>query len=224
MKRTSNFPRRRSSDVNRPLVPTRRASEATRRRGTTLLELMAAVVGVTIVLGLISLAWHSLGRIQRRGEESFQATRQVQRLALRFRQDAHESIDGTFFETEPGSDRPTAPIRAGAQLKRSDGRVVEFRQADGGVERRVLHGEQVEHRELYRLPPTLRATPSYGKFDGRGEASLAFQSVPYETPVGADANRRRADSQPTASTANTTTDEPIWLRIKARSGADGGMP
>jgi len=112
-------------------------------RGVSLIEVLTAIVVVSVAISLISVSWHLLSRVHRRADQNIQETRLVERLALRFRMDMRETVSARVADV--------APAR-GWDLQCVDGRVIEYRHEPGGIARRVKRGDQIEHRDLYRLP------------------------------------------------------------------------
>jgi type II secretory pathway pseudopilin PulG len=118
-----------------------------------LVELLAVIVVMSLALSLLSVSWHLLTRVHRRTDQAIQETRMVERLSIRFRIDMREAASAEVLAAD-------APGR-GWDLHMEDGRVVEYRHSAGGIDRFDRRGDDVAHRELYRLPDwaEVRFTP-----------------------------------------------------------------
>lgn len=126
------------------------------RRGHSLTELMTVVVIVSVVLSSLGTTWHLLGRTQSKVNREIDQRRQVDRLAYRLRLDARDASTAQA-------------ITAGWNLTSPAGQVVEYRVLPSGIERRLRQGDQITHRDLFRLsdlgqvdflPPSSPASPA----------------------------------------------------------------
>jgi hypothetical protein len=136
-------------------------SRADRRRGVTLIEMTVMMTAVAAMLGACALMLGLAMRLQSDGVASFERSESLDRLAVRFRDDAHAArsatIDGRALRLEP-----------------SAGKVVEYRvDEEGGLSRVVVEGEKETAREPYRIPEAVAARLALRDEDGRRFAALA---------------------------------------------------
>jgi hypothetical protein len=127
--------------------------------GVTLLETVV-VIGVQTVL--LATAVALIGRLleaERTGRENSQASMSIEALSRQFRHDVNTAREASIVETK-GSP-------AGIQLQLSGGRITTYESQAGRVLRYQRRGEEVLHREAYRLPPSWGAT--FHELPGTGE-------------------------------------------------------
>lgn len=173
------------------------------RCGVSLLETATVVTIVSVALSTLSVTWHLLVRLHRRTDQAIEEIRQVERLALRFRLDVREAVAATSVAGEGPS-----PER-GWDLRCRDGRVIEYRQAPQGVERRTTSDKQLKHRDLYRLPDGAEVVFSSPQAENRDRAVLTFH--------------RRADERP-APDSDLRAPSKAWLIVAAPLASAGSVP
>ncbi len=114
---------------------------ARRRRGTTLIEMLALITVLSILLGLCGGMIHLLMKLDRSGRVASDEAADLARLARDFRSDVHAST--------PAGPTTPAPDRLDLTL---DGRTVEYQVRPGDVLRTLRDGDKIRRRETYRRP------------------------------------------------------------------------
>ncbi len=120
-----------------------------RVRGITLVELLVVITLVAVIISAVATCLHSMYRADRRTRESMAGRSTLGRLSLRFRADAHASLDAVV-EGQPPNE-PSSII-----FSRSTGETVEYRFDPTDVLRIVRKDEKVAHRDAFRLPRRTR--------------------------------------------------------------------
>lgn len=202
-----------------------------RRRATSLLEMLTIIVLVSMVVTLLGGAWQSLGRVQRRLEQALEESRQVQRLAERFRADVRDARDVAVAAA------PGAAEHGGCTLTHRDGRAIEYRSRAGGLERLVRRGETLEHRDLFRLSPEVRSelmlsqagpTPQVELRLSRVESIVASHAgKPAAAATTAEDQPEASDTANTAANSNATHAPPAsrpWVTIVATVAREESAP
>ena len=116
------------------------------RRGTSLIEMLVVITTISFVLSGTGICLHGMYRADRRTRESLVRHETLQRLALQFRTDAHQAA---AVRVKADGNQPAQ----GMTLAQPNGRSVEYRWADGSIERHLRDGEKRLHDEAFRLPP-----------------------------------------------------------------------
>jgi hypothetical protein len=109
------------------------------RRGYSLIEMVLAIGGVTIIIGLCAGLLHTLLRLDRSGRESLNDSTSLARLARQFRQDVRAS---SKVRLEP--DRPDS-----IGLVREGGPAVSYRVEEGRLLREEKDAETTRRREAF---------------------------------------------------------------------------
>ena len=119
------------------------------RRGTSLVELMVVVTISGMIFSGAAVCLHSMYRADQRLRHEAQHRSAVVRLARQFRTDAHLAVGA-----QEGDDRP-----GGAQalvLSGPSQRTIEYRVQGSEILRTVKDGEQLLHRDAFRLERGVR--------------------------------------------------------------------
>jgi type II secretory pathway pseudopilin PulG len=117
----------------------------TRRRGFTLIELMAVVTTTAIVMAVSAVLVHSLLRIDRDSRARAVEDMALAKMARAFRADVREAVGVKEDEAPEGSPSPLT-------LALPDGRSVAYRMGKGGLVRTRKAGDEAAGTETYRLP------------------------------------------------------------------------
>ena len=112
--------------------------------GYTLVEMMVVVAITSLVLSSVAVALHSLYRVDRRMRSHMVNTTTLTRLSLQLRRDAHRAVSVEKIDGENGVSK--------LMLALTDGNVVQYEAGPGRLLRIARSGEDVRHREVYRLP------------------------------------------------------------------------
>ena len=114
-----------------------------RRRGFTLVEVLATLTVLGAVWVTIALALHSLFEAERKLSRGFESANAIDQLAQLLRSDSHQSGSVSLDET---GDEPVLLLTS------SPTRHVRFQEVEQGIERTVLVSDAIEHREVVYLP------------------------------------------------------------------------
>lgn len=159
------------------------------RRGYTLVECLIVIVLVATVMGTVSLTLHSLYRADRCVRDAVAHERSLDRFVAQLRSDAHQAVSATIEQPASEADPPT-----GLQLRLPGEQTIQYAVGKRNIERVVLRGDAVQHRETYPLPAS---TPGWQlREDGplpivslvlqmNGEGRADGQLVPREYRVAA---------------------------------------
>lgn len=134
---------------------------ASRRRGVTLVEMTVMMTAVAVMLGTCALMLGLAMRLQSDALDAFGRSETLDRLASRFRDDAHSArsaaVDGRTLRLTGEADRS-----------------VEYRVDEaGGLSRVVVAGGKDAAREDYRLSESVGARTEAREVDGLPFAALA---------------------------------------------------
>jgi hypothetical protein len=110
------------------------------RRGFSLVELLVAIGGVAITLGICITLLHSLLRLDRAARGHLAETSAVGRLARQFRQDVRAATRSN-----------AKPDAAGLELAMPDEGIVEYEARPGSLLRVERKGDQIVRREAFRV-------------------------------------------------------------------------
>ena len=131
-----------------------------RRRGMTLVELMAGMAAVAAMLGICTALLGLAMRLESDGRAAFESSRELDRLAARLRLDVHAARSATI---------ESRTLRLGG-----DGGSLEYRLDDPAeVARVALDGDRVVARDPYRIPQPAGVTAEVREVDGRPFVVLA---------------------------------------------------
>jgi prepilin-type N-terminal cleavage/methylation domain-containing protein len=119
-----------------------------RRRGFSLIELLAVMSVFSVTLTTIVMTLHGLQKSGDRLRASMDIGIQQGRFAHQLRTDAHAA---QAFVTRP-ADNAEAPSTI-LQLTLPDQKIVEYRLRADGIERLLRSGDTVQQRESYRVLP-----------------------------------------------------------------------
>ena len=121
-----------------------------RRRGISLIELLAVLSGCSIVLGLTASLLHQTMRAQSHTRDFFDVERNAQRLARQFRSDVHaaaaDSIDIDLADAGDG---------VLVQMELSDGRSIAYQRAAEKIIRIASQADGPTAREEYALSESM---------------------------------------------------------------------
>jgi len=122
-----------------------------RRRGISLIELLAVLSGCSVVLGLTTSLLHQTMRAQSHTREFFDVERSAQRLARQFRSDVHaaatDSID--LIDAKDASDGELLRLRL------PDGQTIVYQRAAAKVIRIATQTGAATAREEYALSESM---------------------------------------------------------------------
>jgi hypothetical protein len=120
-----------------------------KRRGSTLVELLATITVTTLLLGMVGIVTHTLARSQRTTSREINSRRTLAQLSLQFRADAHAA-------TSVDSDPPAAAEDGQSlTITMASEETVQYRirRESTEIERVVGRGDATVGREIYRLSP-----------------------------------------------------------------------
>lgn len=117
------------------------------RRGHTLLECTVAFALFGTILSTVGLTLHAMARSERRVGAALLADRELERLAVQLRQDAHQATSATATDV-----RDQKPLQSALSLALPAGETVHYTLQSERVERVLRHEQTLRHRETYRLP------------------------------------------------------------------------
>lgn len=107
------------------------------RRGTSLVELLVVIVVNGAVLALIAALTGAMLRSEAQARQAAQWTRQLARLSLQFRADAHAANEARIDETPPAAPASQMTLVLGPndslEYRAAPGRVDRIRSTDGAV-------------------------------------------------------------------------------------------
>lgn len=116
----------------------------TKRRGFSLIEMVAAIGGIVILAGLSVTLIHSLLRVERLERASLVQQTALAHLSRQFRQDVRSAQT-----VEPSGD-DAGPLR-GIVLKSPTHETIEYQAKDGSIVRTWRRSEKVERTESFKL-------------------------------------------------------------------------
>lgn len=117
------------------------------RRGHTLLECLVAMSLFGVTLSTVGLTLHTMARSERLLGTALDADRELNRLTVQLRQDAHQATSAST--TDVGEQTPTHSVLS---LALPDEETVQYTLQPERIERVLRHEQTVRHRETYRLP------------------------------------------------------------------------
>ena len=145
------------------------------RRGYSLVECLITIILIGATLSVVAVAMSrmrlSCVRVSRASTEELE----LERFALQLRTDAHQALS---VEEEEGNDATaTGPALV---FRLADGRWVQYTVQATHVERLLHRGDEVRHRETYRLPKSFAAV-----WQVQTDRSLPLVSLKLEPgPIG----------------------------------------
>jgi hypothetical protein len=116
---------------------------ASRRRGTSLVELLVVLFLMTTVFGLIAGISRQLFLAERASRAATVRWPAIADLATRFRSDVHTATSGSLIDDEG---------QPGMELSLSENGKVVYGLADGHMQRLETDAKGIEGRDTYRLP------------------------------------------------------------------------
>jgi type II secretory pathway component PulJ len=122
-----------------------------RRRGISLIELLAVLSGCSVVLGLTASLLHQTMRAQSHTREFFDVERSSQRLARQFRSDVHAAATDSIDVV----DSEDAPDRELLRLQLPDGQTIAYQRSAAKVIRIVTQTDAPTAREEYALSESM---------------------------------------------------------------------
>jgi len=122
------------------------------RSGKSLIEMLVMISLLSIILGLSATTLASLFRLRSTISKDTDQARSIDRLATRWRTDAHEATSASVGET--------------CELKLSDNRSIRYSFAVPRVTREVYDGDEIVHRDSFALSRN---------------SSVTFQTEPFGT-------------------------------------------
>lgn len=147
----------------------------TARRGYSLIETLAAITLVSTTFTTVAVALHGMYRSTQRVQEELAVERELERFSVQFRADAHEA---TSAKAEPSSDPKKDPQILSLSL--ADKQIAQYTLQPQRIDRALRRGDEVRHRETYRLPKG-----SVSRWQVQGERQIAIVSLILERqPAG----------------------------------------
>ena len=117
------------------------------RRGHTLVEVLVAITLFGVTLSTIGLTLHTMARSERQVAVALDADRELERLTVQLRQDAHQATSASTADV--GEQTPPQSVLS---FVLPDEETVQYTLQSGRIERVLRHQQTVRHRETYRLP------------------------------------------------------------------------
>ena len=129
--------------TRRDHTATRNTTYRPRRRhgGWSLLELLVVAALSGVILSALALTLGVVFRADRQLRSAMTRQAALERFGRQLRVDAHRALGA---ETRVTGDE--------LRLLLAAGRSAQYRTIDSGVERRLVEGDRIRHRELFRLP------------------------------------------------------------------------
>ena len=189
------------------------------RRGLSLVELMVAMTGVSMVLATTAALLHGVMRAQSESRRFFDDERASVRLARQIRADLHAAESVIAAEPVPASGKPEAEPTAIATLRLPAGQTLEYSLAGSGdrvvrLAKPIDGGGQVGREDFQFAGPvavTLVQSPDAGS--GR----WIFAVGP---PSRGDAGDAAAPSVPAPRSSGEARRKPPAVAIEAEIGRD----
>ena len=116
-----------------------RKNRRPQRRAFTLIEMVAVCALTSTLMSLVGIALLRMYRIDRQVRDEIRLIDSCAELGTRFRADAHAAI-------------LAVPIENGAAFTTPDELTIEYRVKELFVERQVRRGDEVRHRDTFRIP------------------------------------------------------------------------
>jgi hypothetical protein len=132
------------------------------------------IVVVTIAGVLLSLTATLLGsalRVDSQLREQREVQMTLARLATRLRADAHAASRAEILPAKQGAENDS-----GCQLTTGDGRTIRYATQVDGIVREVRSGDEVKHRDLFRLHRQTQPRFAVDEFAGRSRLTLQFNA------------------------------------------------
>ena len=156
------------------------------RRGHTLVEVLVATTLFGVIFSTVGLTLHAMARSERQVGAALDADRELERLAVQLRQDAHQATSASTTDA-----REQTPPQSVLSLALPAGETVHYTLQSDRVERVLRHEQTVRHRETYRLP-----AGAVGRWQVQAERPVPLVSLVLEleqanssVPIGAGAWR-----------------------------------
>ncbi len=191
-----------------PHAPARRGEEtmidsrpAPRRRGFSLIEMLAVLAVGSVLMAVAAGLLHTLMAIQQSGYHQFKDRRALDRLARQFREDVHAAT-----AIEPQADGKNSP---GWKLPLGTNLSVEYRVAPDGVHRIELEAKRTVRRELYELAEGSHVDMSLG-----GDKRLATLRVIARQPAESQAAAAAGASKQSAAQGDSSTGAAIGPAVR----------
>lgn len=147
------------------------------RRGITLVELMVVVTMSGVIFSAAAVCLHGMYRADQRVRQESLHRSAVSRLARQLRTDAHRAVTARQLDDSPDGDQGL--VFAGPWK-----RTIEYRVQDSEILRTVKDGDQVLHRDAFRLQRGARV--AWQIDDGR--IPMAAVQIVRASRGGADAS------------------------------------
>ena len=146
-----------------------------RRRGFTIVEVMVLMTAVAVMLGMCVVVLQLALRLEIDARGRFDRATVLNQLAERFRADVR-GARGVQVEDENANPDPKQPPVL--RVESASGRSIEYRATGAGEVARVeSEGDQVVHRETFRIPQTGEARMELRDFEGRRFAVLSIDTL-----------------------------------------------
>lgn len=173
--------------VHHTQAPLLRRSRAGQRRGVSLIELMATLMIGSVIAGLATTLMISLLGTEQASRQHALETRTLERLARRFRTDAH-SCSQLDLNAAAAASSGLKPI---CQLARPDGAEINYFQQHRAVVRRESRAGQLVRQETYRFPGNLQVRVERQAATGGEFAALVLAETDTAQARGDRSSRRQ---------------------------------
>ncbi len=146
-----------------------------RRKGFTLVECLAAIAMIGAAMTTVAVAMSGMHRACQRVREEIASEMELQRLAVQLRADAHEALSA---KQEEGEEENAAP--GSVLLALGNEESVQYTVQAGHIQRVQRRGDELLHRETYRLPEEYSAHWELKKNGSAPMVSLKLEPHPVE--------------------------------------------
>lgn len=143
-----------------------------RRRGISLIELLAVLSGCSVVLGLTASLLHQTMRAQSHTRDFFDVERNAQRLARQFRSDVHAAAADSIDDVDAEGVSNGELLR----LRLPDGQTIAYQRAAEKIIRIASRADGPTAREEYALSESMEI--DVRKLDAPQRYALSITSMP----------------------------------------------
>lgn len=120
-----------------------------RRRAFTLIETVTALTVMSAIFGTMVLTLHVMQKSSQGLTDGMNVSAQQQRFAMQLRRDARQALSATT--SREANDGPAQAL----ELSLADGRSVKYRMSADGIDRHVMSGQSIVHRDSFAVSPVL---------------------------------------------------------------------
>lgn len=163
-------------------------SASARRRGASLVEMLVVVSLMSIVLGTVVVTLHSMFRADQQTRTAIERQGTTTRLALHVREDVHAARDARLS----AADQDSAPSLT---LELDDNSSIEYGLGGQGIDRLERRGDQIVHRDTFRLPAVDRVRWEIIELSGQPAVRMSLAAnVQIEAVVARDRRFQRGST------------------------------